>query len=159
PVPGRKTVWRIGTPMVRSSNQSRHTTPMAPAAPRLRETPYVWVSWVASLLSGDRNCEWAAWFRAHYHHIKRPNNFDSTSYQIQHTALVSQFRNQQVSDGYTVTVEAQNEFRMKGKAGILSGMPDLVALKGDAGVIVDAKAGMPKGSHCAQVMLYMWALP
>jgi hypothetical protein len=110
-------------------------------------------------LSGDRNCEWAAWFRAHYYHTKRPSNFDSTSYQVQHTTLLSQLRDRQVADGYTVTVEGQNEFRMKGKTGILSGKPDLVALKGDAGVVVDVKAATPKGAHNAQVMLYMWALP
>ena len=132
---------------------------MAQAAPRLRETPYVWVSWLASLLSGDRSCEWAAWFRAHYYHTKRPSNFDITTYQIQHTALLSQLRDRQISDGYTITVEGQNDFRMKGKTGVLSGKPDLVGLKGDAGVIVDVKAGTPKGAHNTQVMLYMWALP
>ena len=132
---------------------------MSQTMPPLRDTPYVWVSWVAALLSGDRNCEWSAWFRSHYRNTKRPTTFDSAAYQVEHTAILTRVRDLQLAEGYSVTIEGQNDFRMRGKTGILSGKPDLIAMKGEAGVITDVKSSLPRASHTAQVMLYMWALP
>ena len=35
--------------------------------PQLRESgPYIWVSWIAKLLTGENSCEWAAWFKAQH---------------------------------------------------------------------------------------------
>src|SRR5206468_35641 len=41
-----------------------------------RDVPFIWVTWISSLLSGDNHCEWAAWFRAHFEHEKRPSTFN-----------------------------------------------------------------------------------
>ena len=47
--------------------------------PRPREHPYIWTTWLARLLAGQDQCEWAGWFRAHYQDwTKPPSDFDST---------------------------------------------------------------------------------
>ncbi len=28
--------------------------------------PYVWVTWLPRLLSGESSCEWASWFKAQH---------------------------------------------------------------------------------------------
>ena len=34
---------------------------------QLRATgPYLWVTWLPRLLSGESSCEWASWFKAHH---------------------------------------------------------------------------------------------
>ncbi|MSQ33685.1 MAG: hypothetical protein EXR60_04625 [Dehalococcoidia bacterium] len=53
----------------------------------------------------------------------------------------------------------QNTFDLPGSVGNLSGRPDVVAVTGTSGIIVDAKTARPSPEHQAQVMIYMWALP
>jgi hypothetical protein len=31
-----------------------------------RDGSYIWVTWITGLMSADKQCEWAAWFRAHF---------------------------------------------------------------------------------------------
>ena len=61
--------------------------------------------------------------------------------------------------GFTVTVEAQNQFKLFLENGTISGKPDIVAWRDDEAVIADAKAAKPNPSHEIQVMLYMAWLP
>lgn len=140
--------------MVRSS----HHPPNEPLMPRPRPTPYVWVTWLSSLLSGEASCEWAVWFKAHHFYNKRPSDFDFVAWQIEHTSLLSKVRDKYRADGYTVFVESQNEFKLTGAAGTLAGKPDLIALRGRSAVVIDVKAAKPKMAHTVQVMLYMWAV-
>lgn len=58
-----------------------------------------------------------------------------------------------------MTVEGQNEFQAYGKIAYLTGKPDIIAVKGDTGRIIDAKTGQPKNSHSIQVLIYMWMVP
>src|SRR4051794_32131041 len=132
-----------------------------PNMPTPRTTPYLWVTWISGLLSGDKSCEWAAWFKAHNissSYAKQPSDFDTAAWKINHTALLAPVRDEFRADGYEVTVEDQNSFQLDGKAGTLAGKPDIVAMKGNAAVIVDTKTGQPRASDIAQVMVYMWAL-
>src|SRR5579884_3584337 len=124
-----------------------------------RPEPYVWVSWITKLLAGESSCVWAAWLRAHYQTAKAPNGFDLGTWQMDHTALLRQSADGYEKEGYTVHTEGQNLFALKGKTGTLSGKPDMVAVKGAEGWIVDAKTGWPKASDRVQVMVYMWAVP
>ena len=78
---------------------------------------------------------------------------------MDHSALLRKTAAEHVKDGYTVYTEGQNSFALKGKAGTLSGKPDVVAVKDAAGWVVDTKTGSPKASDRIQVMIYMWALP
>lgn len=124
-----------------------------------RPEPYVWVSWITKLLAGESSCVWSAWLRAHFQTAKPPSQFDLGTWQMDHTALLRKVAAEYEREGYTVYTEGQNLFTLKGKSGILSGKPDVVAVKGDSGVIVDTKTGAPKASDRVQVLVYMWALP
>ena len=61
--------------------------------------------------------------------------------------------------GHTVFTENQNSFALRGRTATLGGKPDLVALKGESGTIIDVKTGSPSPAHSVQVMLYMYAVP
>lgn len=78
---------------------------------------------------------------------------------MDHSALLRKAVTEHEKQGYTVYAEGQNLFALKGKTGTLSGKPDVVAVKGMAGWIVDTKTGSPKASDRIQVMVYMWAMP
>ena len=62
--------------------------------------------------------------------------------------------------GYTVFMEGQNSFALRGRTAALGGKPDLIARKGgNTGTIIDVKTGKSSPSHGVQVMLYMYAVP
>ena len=123
--------------------------------------PYFWVTWLAKVLAGDSNCEWAAWFKARYDSKswQKATRSDLSSWAIAHTALVDRTRKQWDDRGFSTFVEDQNYFRLCGRIATPSGKPDLIAVNGSRAVIADAKTGQPKPSHQAQVMLYMYAVP
>ena len=55
--------------------------------------PYIWVTTLAKLLTGDNACEWAGWFKAHHQDwTKPPSDFDSATWMLEHTALVNEER-------------------------------------------------------------------
>jgi len=125
-----------------------------------RDNPYVWVTWISSLLSGEAHCEWAAWFRAHYwKYTKRPRSGDLPKWQIEHTTLLATVRDQYRDKGYIVRLENQNEFKLKGKVGTLAGKPDLIAIKDKEAWVVDVKTKPFRVCNTAQVRLYMMSLP
>ncbi len=117
------------------------------------------MSWLTKLLAGEASCIWSAWLRAHYQTAKAPNGFDMAAWQMEHTALLRKTIAEHEQDGYEVHTEGQNLFALKGKHGTLSGKPDMVAVKGAQGWVVDTKTGSPKASDRVQVLIYMWALP
>ena len=44
---------------------------------RIRESVYIWVTWLSRLLMGDASCEWATWYRSHHiGYEKAPSDFD-----------------------------------------------------------------------------------
>ena len=125
-----------------------------------RDQPYIWVTWLTKLLVGENSCEWAAWFRAHYTNFLRvPDDFDSATWQMNHTVLLNQERDRLQCEGHAVFVEKQNRFALRGRSATLGGKPDLIALAGDKGVIYDVKTGQPTASDHVQVMTYMYAVP
>ena len=128
--------------------------------PRPRENPYIWVTWLAKLLAGESNCEWSAWFRAHYQDWARPpSDFNQAQWMLNHTALVNRERESRERLGYVVHMEGQNSFRLRGRSATVAGKPDLIAVKGNNSVIIDARTGRPGPSHAVQVMTYMYAVP
>ena len=121
-----------------------------------RDFPYLYVTWLAPLLSGDRSCEWSVWFKAHYEkYAKVARDFDSARWNREHTALLERKRSDLEGQGRTVYVEDQNKFNLRGSVATLGGKADLVA---DA-TVYDTKTGRPKDSDILQVQIYMWALP
>lgn len=84
-----------------------------------RDAPYVWVTWVTGLLSGDAHCEWAAWFKAHNTGYAKPHTkFDLMVWKAEHGAKVRARADALRDAGYKVYVENQNKFTFKGSGGV-----------------------------------------
>ena len=125
-----------------------------------RDFPYIWATWLPRLLTGERSCEWAIWFKAHHQGWNRkPSDFNQADWLAQHTALLNEQRDQWTHSGYDVRLENQNAFRLRGQSAILAGKPDLLVLNNDRILIVDVKGGQEQPWHRYQVMIYMYALP
>ena len=124
--------------------------------------PYVWVTWLPRLLSGESSCEWASWFKAQHEGdswARMPSDFDQAGWMMNHTALLNQQRQKWEQQGYNVLTEGQNSFNLRGSSAVLAGKPDLVARRRDQITVIDAKTGRPSPAHATQVLIYMYALP
>ena len=129
-------------------------------AQRRSQGRYIWATTLAKLLTGDNSCEWAGWFKAHHQNwTKPPSDFDSTTWMLEHTALVNDEIAQRERMGYTVHTENQNLFRLRGKTATIAGKPDLIAQNYGEAVVIDAKTGRVSPAHRAQVMVYQYAVP
>lgn len=131
-----------------------------------RRSPFVWVTWLTGLLSGDKHCQFALWYRAQFEYEKRadPKSADLSKWKADHARMVDA-RAQQIRDlGWTVRVEAQNKFIIHGETAALSANPDLVALGTDlsgepVAIAEDCKTGKHRDSDYWQVVVYMLFLP
>lgn len=122
-----------------------------------RDHPYVWATWLAKYLAGEQDCEWSFWFRAHRKHQKvMSGDFDLAKWNADHSALMTRRREELERAGYSVKVESQNQFRVRGQAGTLAGKMDLVGLKPSELLIVDGKTGKQRNSDWFQVLIYLW---
>jgi hypothetical protein len=126
-----------------------------------RSGTYIWVTWLTKLLAGECQCQWSAWFRAHHRdYDKLPTDFDLATWTIEHNELVNARRDRLIQEGYQVYVEDENAFKRIGKTGIVvSGRPDILAIRDGRGVIEDCKTGRPRTSDQLQVLVYMLLLP
>jgi len=126
-----------------------------------RTDPYIWVTWLTKLLAGESTCEWSAWFRAHHtNYDKLPIDFDLARWTIEHNELVNARREQLLDEGYEVYVEDENAFKRIGQTGIVvSGKPDILAIRDGVGIVEDCKTGRPRTSDQLQVLVYMLLLP
>jgi hypothetical protein len=122
--------------------------------------PYVWVTWITGPLSGDKQCQWAPWFKARYKYGKRPDpTFNSAVWTAEHNALVARRKAELAAEGFIITIESQNEIKLHGKTTLLAGKPDLVAVRGLEWRVIDCKTGKPRLSDFWQVLIYMLTLP
>ena len=131
------------------------------AIPR-KHGPYIWVTALTRLLTGDSSCEWAAWFKAQHDPNsweQAPNDFDSIAYKVAHTALLHSVRETWKERGCQVFTENQNAFSLSHKGVTIGGRPDLIVVGGERNRIIDAKTGRPKDSDVAQVMIYQYLVP
>ena len=113
-------------------------------------------------MTGEDSCEWAVWFKVHHQNRpKVPSDFNQAEWMLNHTALLNRRRANWEIGGYSVEVEGQNSFQLRGRAATLAGKPDLIAQRegGSEAVIIDAKTGHERPSHIAQVMIYLYAIP
>ena len=125
-----------------------------------REAPYIWATWLPRLLTGENSCEWAVWFKAHYQDWTRtPSEFNQTECMLNHTALLNKRKAEWELSHYSVAIEGQNSFQLRGRSATLAGKPDLIALRDGEAVIVDVKTGQDSASHVVQVMIYLYAIP
>lgn len=148
--------------------------------------PYIWATWIAGLLSGDKHCAWAAWYKAHFRYLKRedPDANRLTVWKADHAAMVRARVSELQSEGWHVTVEEQNKFTVEGQVATVGGVADIVAyrdfppaeelvargialhgvpaaedLGGPVVRIEDAKTGKRRDSDFWQVATYMYLMP
>lgn len=125
-----------------------------------RRGVYFWTTWLTPALCGDAQCLWAPWFQGHYTFDKlERGGLDLETWKVEHAAMVDAAAAAYRRDGWTVTLEDQNKFSLRGAAATVAGKPDLVAVRGDEARVVDCKSGKRRGSDIQQVLLYMFALP
>jgi hypothetical protein len=125
-----------------------------------RSNPFIWVSWLSKVMAGEKQCEWACWFRSHYQWEKLPSGLDLAKWTADHAQLLRRRQAALEVQGFTVYIEDQNSFTLIGETGIeVSGKPDIVAIRGKEVYVEDCKTGSPRHSDHLQVLLYMLALP
>ena len=128
-----------------------------------RPRAYVYPTWITKQLAGENKCWYQPWYKAHFRYKKLPDNPDRADFFRDYTERHDTIVRHRVMDlklqGYTVKVEDEGSFRVKGQAGDISGKPDIVAMKDDVAVVIDAKSGKPRQSDHWQVLLYMMLLP
>ena len=129
-----------------------------------RRQPYIWTTWITGLLSGDKHCEWSAWFRAHYQgYDKRPETPDRenalSQWKAEHAELVARHAARLRDDGWSVRVEDQNKFNYRGQAATVGGCPDVVATRDGVVTFDDAKSGKARDADFWQVGVYATLYP
>jgi len=112
-----------------------------------RDNAYIWITWLTKLIAGEQQCEYQAWFKAHYKHDKvSSGDFNLTKWTIAHNKLLHKCRDEFEVDGFKVTIEDQNSFRLRlPNNSTISGKVDVVALKlPEKALVVDCKTGRCK---------------
>lgn len=121
--------------------------------------PYIYVTWLAKLLGGQQ-CRWRVWFQAHFKHQKYEEEaVNLVQWNRDHYQLVRERRKELEADGWTVTVEDQNSFKLEGQAALVAGKPDIVATKPGYVLVVDGKTGRERDADIWQVFIYLFAVP
>jgi len=137
---------------------SPHTEPSGPSIQR--PNPFIWITWLSKLMAGEKQCEWASWFRCHYTWRKLPSGLDLAKWTAEHAELLRTRRAVLETAGFTVYTEDQNSFKLIGQTGIeVSGKPDIVAIREQEAYVEDCKTGTPRHSDQFQVLMYMLSLP
>ena len=125
-----------------------------------REHPYLWAAWLPRLLTGENSCEWAIWFKAHHQDwTKVPSDFNQAQWILNHTALLNKRKAEWELSHYSVAIEGQNSFQLRGRSATLAGKPDLITQRDGQAVIVDVKTGQDSSGHVVGVMIYLYAIP
>lgn len=126
-----------------------------------RPRPYIWVSWLTGLLAGVDKCTWKVWKKAHFRYAKIPGDgqFDLQEWTRQHDAMVQSRASKLRNQGYKVTVEESNAFKIEGKKATLAGKADVIAVKEEEkrALITDQKSGRASDAHKWQVLIYILA--
>jgi len=122
-----------------------------------RSKPYAWVTWLAKLMAGEKQCQYAVWRLSQYQFDKLPSSFDASK----HDQMVIKRASQLEAEGFTVYVEDANSLKVNGQKFdiCIAGKPDIVAIKDGWVVVEDCKSGKRLDSHRFQVLLYMLLLP
>jgi hypothetical protein len=126
-----------------------------------RKTPYVWTTWITKLLAQENHCVWASWFQAHYQQYEKvASDFPLEQWRAEHSQMVAELAAALRVDGYKVSVEDENFFKVQSKNGAtLSGKSDLVAGRDGHVIVIDCKTGQRRASDEQQVLIYMRMLP
>ena len=124
-----------------------------------RESPYVWVTWLAKVMSGDISCQWQSWFRSHYKLIEEhPSYFDSAEWNMNHTKLLTELKEKLVKEKCRPEIEKRINYYVPNSGAVISGKADCIVVNKDTVIVYDCKTGKEKGCDQVQVMLYMYLL-
>ena len=126
-----------------------------------KKDSYIWPTWITGLLSGEDQCEWAPWLKANYTYDKvEDGGGDALSrWMKKHDELLKQRVSELKADGWTVRVEGQNSFTIKGQTTTIGGKPDIIARRGSEALISDPKGGKRRHKYVWQVRMYMALSP
>lgn len=125
-----------------------------------RFSPYTWCTWLTPLIAGDAQCLYAPWLQSQFQIDKlERGDFDLVRWKIEHAAMVDVRATELRGESWTVAVEDQNKFTLRGQATTLAGKPDIVAVRDSDALVVDCKSGKRRSSDAIQVLLYMFAIP
>jgi|SRR3990167_1726696 len=122
---------------------------------------FLWVTWLTGLFAGDKQCEWAAWFRGRNRgYLKREDPTSQLSlWKTQHAAMLDEEAKKLEAAGWRVTLENQNKFTLRGEHAIVGGKMDVIARRESTKqvTVVDCKTGEPRDSDFWQVAMYVLA--
>src|ERR1051325_12129122 len=124
--------------------------------PEPRKKPYLWVTWLAPLLSGGDSCEFKVWMKAHFTKLAKletESAFDASAWQENHTAMLNELREEYRPKCETLLIEGQTGWKMEGKTATVAGQMDLVTF--GPNLVIDAKSGRQKASHVMQMKIYL----
>ena len=124
-----------------------------------RGLPYLYCTWIAKYLSGERQCLWALWFQSRFRYGKVASDFDLAAWSADHDALVAKRAEELKAAGYTVRLENENYWQLKGQTAMLAGKMDIVARKKGYCIVLDGKTGQQRKRDWWQVLIYMIVLP
>lgn len=124
-----------------------------------RKKTYIWATWLAAALSGEKACEFSSWLKGNFTYTKVDENKDLSKWKADHARMVRDRVEKLRSEGWVVTVEGENKFTVRGKVADVGGQADIVAVRGDEIVVEDCKTGKKKDEHFWQVVIYMALLP
>ena len=124
-----------------------------------RGKPYIWVTWLANVMSGNTSCQWQYWFQAHNVLKERHQaSFDSVAWQIGHTRLLTEVKQELFDKGIRPHTEVSVSFRVPEHAANIAGKIDCLVEDGPDVMLYDCKTGKPRDSHRVQLMTYMYGL-
>jgi hypothetical protein len=121
---------------------------------RLKNAPYIWVTWLTKLIAGEAGCEWSLWFRARYRYEKLTAGTDLTRWTKEHDELVQDRAETLVFGSVKPTLEQY--LTVRGKVVTVSGRPDIRYETEAGAVFEDCKTGLRRDSDHVQVLLYAW---
>ena len=88
------------------------------------------------------------WFNAHRQNwTKVPPDFNQAQWMLNHTELLNKRIAEWELSHYSVAIEGQNSFQLRGRSTTLAGKPDLITQRDGQAVIVDVKTGQESASH------------
>ena len=124
-----------------------------------RDSPYIWVGWLAKVMSGEITCHWQSWFQSQNQLTeKQPSDFDLTEWIMNHTKMLTELKEKLIKEGYNPLIEQTIRHNIPNSNIIVSGKSDCIIEKEDKIIVYDCKTGKERVSDQIQVMLYMYLL-
>ena len=124
-----------------------------------RKSPYIWVTWLAKVMSGDVTCHWQSWFQSHNQLTeKQSGDFDSAGWVMSHTKMLTELKESLIEEGYNPLIEHSLRYHIPNSRIEVAGKSDCIIEKEDEVIVYDCKTGKESDTHQVQVMLYMYIL-